>query len=109
MDRKGENHKRKIGISVAALVVLGIAAVFILLQINKGARPSIEASKRGLWKSEAYDYIIETDNKDVVLNNYTKDSLLPFAYGRMDKDGTYTSIKFMATPRCRWVIFRMAR
>ena len=70
--------KRRIGIVVMSMISLCIAGVFIFQQINKGTRPNINVSKREIWKSEVYDYIIETDREHVIIYNHTKDSFVAF-------------------------------
>ncbi|MFC0215073.1 S41 family peptidase [Paenibacillus chartarius] len=74
------------GAVAAAAVLLG-AGAFLLLQANSGKPPKLEAAQREIWKSDAYNYILEMDADDVIMYNYTKDSLLPFAYGRREPDG----------------------
>ncbi|CAK7013275.1 S41 family peptidase [Tissierella sp.] len=98
--------KRRIGIVVMSIISLCIAGVFIFQQINKGTRPNINVSKREIWKSEVYDYIIETDREHVIIYNHTKDSLLPFAYGRMEKDGTIYADKLHGNPLLNIILWK---
>lgn len=88
----------KVAVTVGILVVLCVAGAFVYLRIHTGAPPHIDASKRELWQSEGYNYILEMDDKDVIVYNYTKDSLLPFAYGRIGKDGILYVDKLHGNP-----------
>lgn len=76
-----------VGIKVRSLIVLCIAGALMFLPLNLGTYADAAASKREFWKSEGYDYILDIDGDDVTIYNYSKDSLLPFAYGRIEKDG----------------------
>ncbi|MGM0884434.1 MAG: S41 family peptidase [Bacillota bacterium] len=73
---------------LGTFVVVGSLIIYFLFRGHSGQAPDIDPAKRELWKSQAYNYILETDHNNLALYNYTKDSLLPFAYGHMEQDGT---------------------
>ncbi|MWC30937.1 S41 family peptidase [Paenibacillus sp. MMS18-CY102] len=77
---------KKIAILASLLALAGLIAGLVYLQLHKGVRPHLDPDKTAYWKSDAYNYVIETDGEAVVFYNYTKDSLIPLAYGHIEKD-----------------------
>lgn len=73
---------------LGALIVTGALSLYFVWQNQLGKAPDLDAAKRELWKSQAYHYILETDYEHLTLYNYTANSVLPFAYGHMEQDGT---------------------
>ncbi|WP_088831280.1 S41 family peptidase [Paenibacillus tyrfis] len=99
---------KKVAVSVSILVVLCVGGALVYLQIHAGAPPHIDAAKRELWQSEGYNYILEMDGEDVIVYNYTKDSLLPFGYGRIDKDGIIYIDKLHGNPLLNIMLWKTA-
>ncbi|RIX60082.1 hypothetical protein D3P08_00365 [Paenibacillus nanensis] len=73
---------------LGALIITGALSLYFVWQNQLGKAPDLDPANRELWKSQAYHYILETDYQHVTLYNYTASSVLPFAYGHMEQDGT---------------------
>ncbi|WP_164827997.1 S41 family peptidase [Paenibacillus ehimensis] len=99
---------RKMAVSIGILVVLCVGGAFVYLKAKTGTPPHIDPSKRELWQSEGYNYILEMDGENVIVYNFTKDSLLPFAYGQIEKDGVIYVEKFHGNPLLNTTLWKRA-
>lgn len=79
----------RVAVGVLGILILaGALSIFFAWQSLTGKAPDMDSDKRELWKSQAYNFILETDYEHLTLYNYTTDTVLPFAYGHMEPDGT---------------------
>ncbi|PZD95253.1 hypothetical protein DNH61_11885 [Paenibacillus sambharensis] len=83
-----KKFRRIAGIILGILILTGALSIYFIWQSHDGKAPAMDPAKRELWKSQAYNYILETDYEHLTLFNYTTDSVLPFAYGHIERDGT---------------------
>ncbi|KUP04687.1 hypothetical protein Q75_14610 [Bacillus coahuilensis p1.1.43] len=84
-------------ICMSIIIVLALSTALVLY-INTGRPPSIDETERQVWKSIGYHIILEMDNEDVIVYNYTKDSLLPFGFGTINDTGEIVIEKLYGAP-----------
>lgn len=54
---------KHLGFAAGVLIVIFVVGGFIFLQMNRETSANLNDSKKVIWKSEGYNYIIETDDE----------------------------------------------